>query len=232
MSYLGTKPQIATEIADGVVTPADLSTGHPNWDTSGNFGVGTTSPSAPITVGRVNSASEGGQIDLCRSTDNASSWGIDVYGDTSTPSLRFVDNVASSTRMQIDGSGRVTMPYQPAFNVRINANWNTAGFITSWIAIQDPLNLFNTSTGTFTAPVAGWYALTYTAGGSGAVSQDIRVNGTGVRRLEWAAAAGWLWSTVACVVYLNVNDSVRIYHVTGTTYASSTENGFSGYLLG
>lgn len=74
---------------------------------AGNVGIGTTTPSAPLAIGRVNSASEGGQIDLCRATDNASSWGIDVYGSTSTPALRLVDNVASSTRMIIDGSGNV-----------------------------------------------------------------------------------------------------------------------------
>lgn len=73
----------------------------------GSVAVGVSSASAPVTVGRVNSDSEGGQIDLCRSSDNASSWGIDVYGNTSTPSLRFVDNVASATRMAIDSSGNV-----------------------------------------------------------------------------------------------------------------------------
>ena len=74
-------------------------------DSSGNVGIGTASPSTLLTIGRINSASEGGQLDLCRSSDNASAWAIDVYGSTSTPSLRFVDNTASSTRASIDGSG-------------------------------------------------------------------------------------------------------------------------------
>lgn len=50
MSYLGTKPQTATEVADGVVTPSDLSTGHPTWDTSGNVGIGTSSPASKLNV--------------------------------------------------------------------------------------------------------------------------------------------------------------------------------------
>ena len=60
-----------------------------------------------VIIGRVNSAEEGGQIDLCRSSDNASAWAIDVFGSTSTPSLRVVDNIASATRMQFDSSGNV-----------------------------------------------------------------------------------------------------------------------------
>lgn len=46
MAYLGTKPanQVidSTLIADGTVTPADLSTGKPVWDTIGNVGIGAT----------------------------------------------------------------------------------------------------------------------------------------------------------------------------------------------
>lgn len=76
-------------------------------DASGNVGIGTASPSTRLTVGRVDSTSEGGQIDLCRSSDNASSWAIDVFGNTTTPSLRFVDNVAATARMVVDASGNV-----------------------------------------------------------------------------------------------------------------------------
>jgi hypothetical protein len=54
MAYLGTKPanQVidSTLIADGTITPSDLSTGKPVWDTSGNVGIGTSSPVVPLTV--------------------------------------------------------------------------------------------------------------------------------------------------------------------------------------
>jgi hypothetical protein len=51
--------------------------------------------------------SEGGQINFARVTDGAQYWYIDSFGATSTPSLRFVENV--TTRIQIDTGGTVNL---------------------------------------------------------------------------------------------------------------------------
>jgi hypothetical protein len=82
---------------------------------NGNVGIGTTDPGQKLEVvggeikaGRVDSSSEGGQVSFGRASDNATGWYIDAYGNTSTPSLRFVDVSNSSVRMNIDGSGNVT----------------------------------------------------------------------------------------------------------------------------
>lgn len=50
---------------------------------------------AQLTAGatllsRIDTANEGGQIDFARSSDNATAWSIDVYGNTTTPALRFI----------------------------------------------------------------------------------------------------------------------------------------------
>jgi hypothetical protein len=80
--------------------------------TGGLVGIGTTNPSQKLEVvggeikaGRVDSNEEGGQVSFGRATDNATGWYIDVYGNTSTPSLRFVDVTNAAIRAGIDSSG-------------------------------------------------------------------------------------------------------------------------------
>jgi hypothetical protein len=81
-------------------------------NSSANIGIGTAVPSQKLEVvggeikaGRIDSSNEGGQVSFGRATDNATGWYIDVYGNTSTPSLRFVDVSNSAVRATIDGSG-------------------------------------------------------------------------------------------------------------------------------
>lgn len=87
-------------------------------DTSQNVGIGTASPGSGIRLdvlggeiraGRVDSSSEGGQVSFSRSTDNATAWYIDVYGNTSTPSLRIVDIGASAVALSLGSSGTLAL---------------------------------------------------------------------------------------------------------------------------
>ena len=135
----------------------------------GNIGIGTAVPSQKLEVvggeikaGRVDASQEGGQFSLARSTDNATAWYMDVYGNTSTPSLRFVDVSNGVVRAQIDGSGRMTRPYQPAFYAWLNTVSTTVTVGNSFPFNATVFNVgshLDTSTnpGRFTAPVAGYY---------------------------------------------------------------------------
>lgn len=71
---------------------------------TGTVNLGTATANS-FFVSRQNSASEGGQLDLARSVDNATGWYVDVYGNTSTPELRFVNTVSPYVQGKIDSSG-------------------------------------------------------------------------------------------------------------------------------
>jgi hypothetical protein len=79
--------------------------------TTGSVGIGTVSPSQKLEVvggeikaGRVDTNQEGGQVSFGRASDNNTSWYIDLYGNASSPQLRFVDVDNSAVRMTLTGS--------------------------------------------------------------------------------------------------------------------------------
>jgi hypothetical protein len=96
------------DIKSNAITPSKLSIGAPTWDTSSNFGVGTTSPAYRLHV--VSSSSQVARF-IRDNTSNASG-GIDIgnnsriwtiYGDNS--GLSFWDTTAAVERGRFDASG-------------------------------------------------------------------------------------------------------------------------------
>jgi hypothetical protein len=91
---------------------------------TGSVGIGTVSPSqlfevvgGEIKAGRVDSSNEGGQVSFGRSTDNATAWYIDAYGNTASPQLRFVNVSNAVVAMTITGSN-VGIGSSPSANAR------------------------------------------------------------------------------------------------------------------
>jgi hypothetical protein len=118
-------------------------------DTNGNVGIGTSSPGSGIRLdvlggeiraGRVDSSSEGGQVSFSRSSDNATAWYLDVFGNTSTPSLRVVDVSSGAVRATFDSSG----------NFQFNSGYGsatTAYGVRAWINYNGTNNAIRASGG-------------------------------------------------------------------------------------
>tara|TARA_B110000211_G_scaffold200083_1_gene230863 strand:- start:2005 stop:3969 length:1965 start_codon:yes stop_codon:yes gene_type:complete len=144
-------------------------------DSSGNVGIGTSSPSAKLHVdvtgdgGAKISASGQANLDLniTGTTDGCAirfgDGGADNRGGIryqhSEDSMRFYTN-GNTERMRIDSAGIVTKPYQPAFCAIKNGQMTeTSGdnVITGWTTKFDTGSDFNNSTNRFIAPVGGTY---------------------------------------------------------------------------
>jgi hypothetical protein len=89
-------------------------------------GIGTTTPGqllevvgGEIKAGRVDSSIEGGQVSFGRSTDNATAWYIDSYGNSSSTQLRFVNVSDAVVTMTLNGSN-VGIGTNPDYKLDVN----------------------------------------------------------------------------------------------------------------
>lgn len=148
-----------------------------NISSTGAITSTTSSYLKDIHINRDDSAYEGGQINFRRASDNTDYWSIDTYGNTSTPSLR-IFNATPIIPITIDSSGRASLPYQPSFLAysstayKAGGTWSNIGAFpnsggTATATTQHNIgNHYNTSTGTFTVPIAGRYLFIFGGWGS------------------------------------------------------------------
>jgi hypothetical protein len=217
--------------------------------TTGSVGIGTASPGSgvrldvlggEIKAGRVDSSSEGGQVSFGRASDNNTAWYLDVYGNTSTPTLRFVDVSSAAVRVEIDGSGRVTKPYQPYCLVgRNGGNVNAQTAPIPWNQVVYNIGgHFNASTYRFTAPIAGYYyaSINVMAVGTNPIEVAIRINGsTAINTRNGGGASNYNSTSATHVLYLAANDYIDAKVEGGYTMSGGDGYAYSGmccYLLG
>ena len=154
-----------------------------------------------------------------------------------------------TTRLAIDGSGRMTLPYQPSFGARGLSSSSTQQDLVFTAIRHNVGNHYSNSTGRFTCPVAGTYLFGWTNIGyntNDVYRYYIRVNGssnisgtgndthlridTGATGSEYGTNGMFVWP-----VQLSANDYVNIYYYSdgGTgTYTGSDYPQFWGHLLG
>jgi hypothetical protein len=233
-------------------------------DTLQNVGIGTTSPTATGGYDKaidLVGGSNGAGLYIRGATNPSTVYASIQYDNYSNRTninavgtnnfLRFV--TVDTERMRIDSSGRMTLPYQPAFR----AYATTAQTPGSQVAIifnnDSATNMFNigshynTSNGRFTAPVTGVYVFQVqllfsgqTAGTGGDTA--IYKNGASIisfNRRRYTADAtgygGYLESATTNILKLTAGDyitvvndaSSRVLYVNDPNWTH-----FAGWLLG
>jgi len=216
--------------------------------TNNRVGIGTSTPDYDLTV----EGSSHPRIKINSTNNTASGLFMTVRNSgtlTGTATTRIDETgnytiyngtTSSPLNMNIDASGRVTKPNQPAFFARhTTASAYTSAYITNWSSVTYNVgNHFNGSTGVFTSPVAGVYQLNAMIGNNyanGIGNYDVRVNNTQVAGFifdPFASQNTWATNVLVGQVKVNANDTVRIY-VNGAGYPDNASwTSWSMYLLG
>lgn len=130
-----------------------------------------------------------------------------------------IPSATQDTAMTILQGGYVAKPNQPFAFVRPPAGYSLPTGETTiggtWTSVRNTGSHFNLSTGVFTAPLAGVYAvdfsLFFSANTGYRFDVYVMVNGTNVARQEqqkWSTSSFNNTSMVCCMIYLNANDMI------------------------
>ena len=161
--------------------------------------------------------------------------------------FRVNNAVSGFNPMNIDTSGRVTMPYQPSFKIAWGTrnstgtgrflSTNAGDSVASGRDQHNTGNHFSTSTGKFTAPVAGTYLLGFQAmrNGSNGTVLECRIEKNGAFMWARAYQSGFThnhqyWSIVT-TTKCAAGDYFQVF-LHGSTSIYDDDTYFYGHLMG
>jgi len=147
------------------------------------------------------------------------------------------DATNSNTAMTIDSTGRILTPARPSFEAKRTSGDVTQGNVVIWNEVRHNIGgHYNTSTGEFTAPIAGVYLFTGQGftNNTSSITLDLQVNGENRFRYQDDTNASYRSGTFAYTTLLSASDVVRMYTTLSTVHFNS--NGlyshFAGVLIG
>lgn len=143
MAYTGRKPSDAAltsaDINDGIITPDDLSTGHPTWTTGGNVGIGVTTLNRTLDV---------------QSATNENGFAINCIGTAPNYIADFQDDGIS--KMRIDSSGNLLVNTTSAIaRLTVNGGISASGIYLGGTGSANYLDDYEEGTWTPAQPTVG-----------------------------------------------------------------------------
>ena len=147
-------------------------------------------------------------------------------------------HLGGTTRLRIDNNGIITMPSQPSFAAYKAANSYTQSGVIVFDATKHNIGgHYSTSTGRFTAPVAGRYQFTFWSivlGQYSSAYYSIRKNGSAGRGMYVHLTQthnGWDNTCTTWILDLNANDYVDLNSNSSINWHGNDWQLFSGQLL-
>ena len=162
-----------------------------------------------------------------------------AFTTTATAGIRFLTTNAGTQaeRMRISAAGNITIPNQPMFWGGHNSTITyTAGSLVRITSSYDPNSMFSGSPNyRVTVPVAGRYLVSgdlMTELTNGALSVQIRKNGTGIKRLYSSGGYSYQSGSALLIINCAANDYIDLYMTeAGAIYGGDVGN-FVVYLIG
>ena len=147
------------------------------------------------------------------------------------------DATNSNTAMTIDSTGRILTPARPSFEAYRTSGDVSQGNIVVWNNTRHNIGgHYSTSTGKFTAPLAGVYLFTGQAFTNNAndIVLDLQVNAVSRFRFQADDNATYRSGTFAYMTLLSASDEVYMYTTTETAHfnTSGLYSHFAGVLIG